>query len=608
MSTATALPRWDMTVVYPSLTSPEFDAGFAEAVNGIEDLVALFDARGVGQQEAGPCDELTVATFEEVTNRLNALLMDLETLNAYIMAFVTTNSRDTLAQAKASELRQHGVRLDQLGTRYAAWIGSLDLESLGARSALAREHAFPLAQLQIQARHHMSPAEEALAAELGPSGGNAWSRLHGDVSSQLEVPLEMNGEPRLLPMSAIRNLAHDPDRAVRRRAYEAELEAWERTALPLAAALNGIKGEVNTLAARRRWDSPLEEALFESRIDRRTLDAMLGAAEEAFPDFRRYFQAKARALGVPALAWYDLFAPVGEDAASAQRWDYETGRAFIVDRFGAYSPKLAAFADRAFRERWIDAEPRPGKRDGAFCMSLRGDESRILANYQASYDAVSTLAHELGHGYHNLCQAGLTPLQRETPMTLAETASIFCETIIREAAMDQADEHGQFVILESSLQNTSQLVVDISSRFRFEERVFASRQTRSLAVEELNDLMLGAQRETYGDGLDASLLHPYMWAVKGHYYSPHRSFYNYPYMFGLLFGLGLYARYREDPRGFKQGYDDLLGFTGRADAATLAARFGIDIGTPDFWRSSLNVVRADIDRFEALVNRTAAGF
>ncbi len=604
MSTVTALPHWDMTVVYPSLESPEFATGFEEVIRQIDDLVQLFDAHDVGQRVAAPLDDGTVTTFEEVTNQLNRLLERIETLNAYIAAFVTTDSRNSLAQAKASELQQRQVKVAQLGTRYAAWIGSLDLPALIERSTMAREHAFPLEQLQVQAQHLMSPQEEALAAELRPSGGSAWSRLQGDVSSQLEVPLEVEDEPRLLPMSAVRNLAHDPDRAVRRRAYEAELAAWERAALPLAAAMNGIKGEVNTLAARRGWASPLDAALFDSRIDRTTLDVMLGAAEEAFPTFRRYLRAKARVLGVSALAWYDLFAPVGEDAAAAKRWDFATGSAFIVDRFGAYSPKLAQFAERAFRERWIDAEPRPGKRDGAFCMSLRGDESRILANYQSSYDAVSTLAHELGHGYHNLCEAGLTPLQRETPMTLAETASIFCETIVREAAMAQTDEQGQFAILEASLQNSCQIVVDIASRFRFEERVFGARRARNLAVEELNELMLGAQRETYGDGLDAEALHPYMWAVKSHYYSPGRSFYNYPYMFGLLFGLGLYAHYREEPEGFRRGYDDLLASTGRADAATLAARFGIDIQTRDFWRTSLDMIRLDVDRFETLVARS----
>jgi oligoendopeptidase F len=238
-------------------------------------------------------------------------------------------------------------------------------------------------------------------------------------------------------------------------------------------------------------------------------------------------------------------------------------------------------------------------------MSLRADESRVFANFRPAFPGVSTLAHELGHGYHNLNLASRTMLQRQTPMTLAETASIFCETIIRNAALERGTPAEQVEILEASLQGSCQVVVDIISRFLFERRVFERRRERELSVDELNALMLEAQRDTYGDGLDQALLHPYMWAVKQHYYSVGRSFYNFPYMFGLLFGLGLYARYQRDPDDFRRGYDELLSSTGLADAATLAARFGIDIRSGEFWRESLAIVRADIDRFEALVAQRA---
>ena len=193
-------------------------------------------------------------------------------------------------------------------------------------------------------------------------------------------------------------------------------------------------------------------------------------------------------------------------------------------------------------------------------------------------------------------------MQRGTPMTLAETASIFCETIVREATLRSVDAQEQLSILEASLQGSFQVVVDITSRFLFEQRVFEKRQQRELSIEELNTLMLNAQRETYGDGLDESALHPYMWAMKPHYYSTY-SFYNYPYMFGLLFGLGLYARYQEDPDTFKKGYDELLSSTGLADAATLAAKFGIDTRSSAFWRSSLDIIRRDIARFEMLAQK-----
>lgn len=598
MTTTQRLPHWDMTPIYPGLESPEFAQGFANVVQEIADLAHLFDTHTIMGQAPTNVNATTIATLETIITRYNTVLDAVRTLSAYISCFVTTNSQDDVAQARMSELQQSLVLLSQLGTRFTAWIGSLDIEAVLAQSTLAREYAHALRKAKEQATHLMSPSEEALAAELNVTGGSAWSKLHGNFTSQLMVPLELDGQIQTLPMSAIRNLASDAKRDVRKRAYDAELAAWKQTALPLAAALNSIKGEVNLLTQRRHWESPLAASLFGSSIDHQTLDAMLAAARESFPAFRRYLQAKAGALGVSRLAWYDLFAPLGE---SERVWEFDEAAQFIVEQFGAYSEKLANFAARAFREQWIDAEPRPGKRDGAYCTSIRGDESRVFANFQPTFGGISTLAHELGHGYHNLNLAERTALQRTLPMTLAETASIFCETIIRHAAMRQATHQEQIAILEDSLQGSCQVVVDITSRFLFEQRFFEKRQQRELSIDEINALMLESQRETYGNGLDESTLHPYMWAVKSHYYSTGRSFYNYPYMFGLLFGLGLYARYQQDPQAFKQGYDDLLSSTGLADAATLAARFGIDLHAQDFWRASLDIIRQDINQFEHLL-------
>lgn len=598
---ADGLPRWDLTVVYPGLDTPEFAAGFATAIAGIADLETLFAAEGVGDAAPEPFAAAAVASVERVLERFNAVLETTETLGTYLYGMVATDSRDDPAQARLSELQREGVRLRQLATRFTAWIGTLPVDDLIARSPLAAAHAFPLRQAQRAAAHLMAPAEEALAAELSLPGGTAWGKLHDNLTSQITARVEVDGAERELAMSELRNLALDADRAVRRRAYEAEIAAWRAAALPLAAALNGIKGEVNIVSRRRDWDDPLDEALFHNHIDRATLDALLGAARDAFPDLRRYLRAKARALDLPILAWYDLFAPVGEAGRS---WAWDEATRFLGEQFSTYSDRMRGLAERAVRERWIDAGPRPGKRGGAFCMGLRGDESRILANYAPSYDGVSTLAHELGHAYHNLNEAGLSPLQRDTPMTLAETASTFCETIVREAALAEAGPAEQRFILEQSLQGSCQIVVDIVSRFDFERRLFAARRERELSIDELNAAMLDAQRGTYGDGLDEATLHPFMWAVKGHYYSAERSYYNFPYLFGLLFGLGLYARYRDDPARFRAGYDDLLAHTGRADAAELAARFGIDLRAPAFWRASLDVIRADVDRFEGVAAAT----
>ena len=376
---AGTLPHWDMTVVYPSLASPEFEEGLRAAIASIDRLVALFDEHHVGAGAPGTLDGATIRAFDGVVEAYNQVLADVRTLRAYIAGFVATDSRDELAQVKRSELEQHAVKLSMLNSRFTAWVGSLDIEALIGRSAVAREHAFLLRKSKERAAHLMSPPEEALAAELDLTGSAAWAKLHHNFTSQLLVPIELDGARQALPMSEIRNLAFDPDREVRRRGYEAELATWKQAALPLAAALNSIKGEMNTLSRRRQWDSPLEVALFINTIDRQTLDAMMQAAHDSFPDFRRYLRAKAKALGLPVLAWYDLFAPVNREGHT---WPYDQGAQFVIDQFGTYSPKLRRLAEQAFGENWIDAEPRTGKVDGGFCMLLRGGESRILVNYK----------------------------------------------------------------------------------------------------------------------------------------------------------------------------------------------------------------------------------
>jgi pepF/M3 family oligoendopeptidase len=587
MAVAAELPRWNMDVLFPGLESKEFGTALGNLIRQFDELEHLFDQRDI---RAGNESD---AAFEEVLAALNEAMDQARLVNGYVAAIVSTDSRNQAAQAKYSEIDNHLAKARKLGKRFTAWIGGLDTAKLIARSPLAKEHEYALQKAVIGAKRLMSADEESLTSDLEVTGKNAWSKLHSNVTSQLTVDVA----GKTLPMSAVRALAYDPDRDVRRNAYAAELEAWKTVEVPLAAAMNSIKGEVQTLCERRGWADPVDEALYNSNIDRGTLEAMLEAARESFPDFRRYLDAKARTLGLGKLAWYDLFAPLGTQ--NERPWDYDRGMAFVAQQFGSYSSKLQAYAQRTFDENWIDVPPAPGKVDGAYCMGVRHDESRILMNYKPCFGSVSTLAHELGHGYHNLCLANRTWMQRATPMTLAETASIFCETIIRQAVLEKGSPEEQLPVLEASLQGSLQVVVDISSRYLFEQSVFKKRRQRELSPEEMSELMLDAQRQTYGDGLDAEAMHPYMWAAKGHYYSA-RSYYNFPYMFGLLFGLGLYAVYQREPQGFQERYDELLSSTGLADAATLGQRFGIDIRSVDFWRSSLNQIRGDIDRFETL--------
>lgn len=609
------LPHWDMTPFYPGLDSAEFEVDFKKTATGIAELTNLF-------HEITDHSEQNAADLERLLILGNDIIEVSTLVGTYIECFITTDSQDALAQAKMSEFNREMTPFSQLWAQITAWIGTLDIDVLLNQSPALADYEFLLWKTKEQSRHLMSPAEENLAVELNLTGAEAWSRLHGDISSQISVkislppsplqgntppsPLQGNtphigGEIKELPMSAVRHLAYDNNREVRRIAYEAELNAWEANKVVIAASINSIKGQVNTLSRRRDWDSPLSEALFGNNIDRESLDAMMAAAKGSFPDFRRYLNTKAKALKIEKMAWYDLFAPIESDSnlSEGTRWEWDNAKQFIIDNFATYSHKLSDYAARAFQENWIDAEPRAGKRDGAFCASVRGDESRILANFKPSFNGVTTLAHELGHGYHNICLSEKPGLLRTSPMTLAETASIFCETIIKRAGLAAATDSEKIGILEASLQGSCQIVVDITSRFLFEQNVFSARGPRELSPNELCELMLQAQKDTYGDGLDMNARHPYMWAVKPHYYST-ASFYNYPYMFGMLFGLGLYARYQAEPEAFKRSYDSLLGSTGCADAATLANRFGIDIRSQDFWNGSLDIIRDDIRMFEEL--------
>lgn len=586
------LPRWRTDDLYAGLDDPRLNADLAALRDAVSALEGTFDRVGVGQ--GGPV--ATPDTLAGVLGGLNEVMGRVTTLRGFISAFVTTDSRDALAQQKMGELTTLTLPLGPLRSRLTAWLGGQDPEEVGAllaESGVAQEHAHLIRRSVERARYQMTPQEEDLAARLRPSGAGGWAKLHGNVSSQLSG--EFRG--RTLPVTALRALATDPDEAVRRDAYEAELKVWQQSEVVLAAALNGVKGEEGTLAVRRGFADVVAPSLLTHGIDRETLSAMQGAVERSLPDFRRYFAAKARVLGKAKMDWWDLFAPLGR---SKTEWTYEAGTRFVEEQFRGYSERLGDFAARAFGEGWIDAGPRDGKRGGAFCMGWQGDQSRILMNHDPSLDSVSTLAHELGHGYHNLLKAPRTPLQRETPMTLAETASIFCETIIQNAALERATGEERLYVLETQLLGHAQVVVDIHSRFLFERAVFEKRAERDLTPQEFGDLMTWAQRETYGDVLETT--HPYMWAVKPHYYS--LGFYNYPYTFGLLFGLGLYAQYqaakeRGEEADFQRRYDDLLASTGLEDAVTLAARFGIDLHAPDFWEGSLDVIREQIAAYEA---------
>ncbi len=596
-----ALPRWDLTPYFAGLDDRALLGALEEVASDVGRLRALCDERGV---RAGEPREVTPddgETLEMVLVALNELLERSRLVGAYLHAHTTTDARDAEAARLSVQLQASSAALGPLLKRVEGWIARLGAAPLAATSPLAADHAFFLERSERLAAHQMSEAEEDLAAELGLTGGRSWNRLHAEMTATLSATVDLPDEgPTSMPVTEARGLAAHPDAAVRRAAFDGEVAAWRTVEMPLALALASHRGEMIALGRRRGWEDPLEVSLATNNVDRATLDALTGAVRASLPTFARYQRSKAAALGHDGgLPWWDVLAPLG----TPRRFTWDEAVGAVEHAFGTYSPGLVGLLHRAVGEGWIDAEPRPGKVGGAFCMPVRDEESRVLLSYDGSFNSVQTLAHELGHAYHNT-QLGRRPwLLRSTPMALAETASIFCETVMVEAGLAAAgdDDGARLAILDGDLVGSAQVVVDIHSRFLFEQALSIERARGAVGPARMTELMRAAQLEAYGDGVDPEHLHPYMWAVKGHYYT---SFYNWPYTFGLLFGLGLYAEFRRDPERFRGGYDDLLGATGLGDAAPLAARFGIDIRDQAFWASSLAVIADRIDAAVALLPPT----
>ena len=458
-----------------------------------------------------------------------------------------------------------------------------------------KDYEFLFANKLDSARYQLPGIAEAVMAKMSMSGGDAWGELQGFLTSTVKV----NYRGTVTNLSSIRNLAYDPDPQVRKDAYEAELACYEAIKEPVAHALNAIKLETISDCKLRGYESPLARTLKHNDMKRETLDAMLSAMEEYSPKFWQYLKAKAKALGHEGgLPWYDLFAPMGKTSTA---FTTEQAKEYLLKQFATFDDELTAMVARAFDEAWIDFYPRDGKRGGAFCAGVRQlGESRILTNFDGTFSDVVTLAHELGHAFHNQCIETHRPLNQDYSMPVAETASTFNECVVMNAAIAAAtDKAEKLALIESQLQGATQIICDIFSRYRFEAKVFENREQQFMNADALCDFMLDAQKQSYGDGLDHNCLHPYMWVCKSHYYGP--TFYNFPYAFGGLFARGLYAQYEKEGAAFVPKYKKLLYTTPVATAEDTAKVAGIDLTDKQFWRDALQTIADQIDLFCRLV-------
>ena len=608
---ADRVPTWDLGPIYPTLESSEFANAKSRLAELSSELLAELEAFS---KAAGLGDRLV--RFLELKDEAFSLH---ETLGAYAYAVFSTDTSDAAATAQINALEELALPLKRAEVLFRNALASRrgEVESLIGQGGDPRiaPFAFHLREELFWQSRQMSSELEGLAADLQRSGGDAWGRLQESVTSSASaawtVDASDGARTERKTLVELRNLAYDADREVREKAYRLELEVCEGAKIPVAAALNGVKGFSVSLNARRGWEDSLEKSTRQARIARSTLDALILAMEESLPSWRRYLKAKAGLLGLEKCAFYDLFAPLSGESrrysfpeAPPRSYSFSEARDFIVEKFSAFDPAMGDFASRAFSSSWIDARPRAGKIGGAYCIDFpEAKASRILCNFDGSFNAVTTIAHELGHAWHSERLRSLPYACSQYPMTLAETASIFSETLVFESALKSAPAGEKTALLELHLQDACQVIVDILSRFYFERSLFERRAKSELSPEELCALMLDAQKRTYGDGLDARFLHPYMWLVKSHYYSTGLAFYNFPYAFGQLFGAALYTRYEAEGPSFASAYRSMLEDTGRASAEEVTAGAGFDIGKPDFWRAGLDLFARQAVELEVIGSR-----
>ena len=587
------LPLWDLTPIYAGFTQTEYLKDKERLKNLCGELLSLVD-------DSTKAWDAPVSWLESCISGLNTVLDLFENLYAYAYTRFSVNTQDPDAQREINLLDEAGLPLKDAQVRFRNQLARISekIPSALSESALLSKYGFFLKEELFFQSRQMTQEEENLAADLSRTGGEAWGRLQEAVSSTLTAVWDdTSGEKKTV--TELRALAYDRDRPTRQKAYRLELEAWKKMEIPLSFAINGVKGFSYILNGRRNFKSTLERSVNQARITDKTLHCMIGAMEESLPKFRLYLKGKAKALGIPSCSFYDIFAPVGK---SSKTWSFTEARELILEQFTRFSPDLADLADRAFRENWIDSRPRQGKVGGAYCIDFPLLKvSRILCNFGGTFGDVATVAHELGHAYHHHVLKDAGYIHRAYPMTLAETASIFNESIILQCALKTASPEEGLTILELFLQETTQVIVDILSRFYFERGLMEQRERGELPPEELCGRMIDAQKKTYGEGLNQEELHPYMWAVKSHYYRQDLAFYNFPYAFGQLFGLGLYSLYQDQGTSFAPRYREILGQTGKASAEEIAKSAGFDLESREFWRAGLELIENKISDFLARV-------
>lgn len=598
------IPRWNLNSLYTALDSNEYK-------NDLKSLEELFEQ--IKKELEKPLTDFSswLNSFIDLLNKEEYLI---KTLNAYAYCVFSTDTTNQSCMNNINLMDEYSARHKQLMIGFSDILNEHknQLEDFYSRFPEKREYSFLLEEIIEDKNHQMSKKEEELASKMSHTGGNAWSLLQEQLISNLH---DETGRT----FNELRNDAYDPSPEVRKSAWQKEINLLEQNRIAFAAALNNLKGETITLNSKRNWEQAVDRALFSSRLSKQTLLALIQAIEESLPDWREYFQAKAAYLrktgstasqtaGTPedrGIAFYDLFAPIHSPSSDSsdscspltKKWTYKEAAEYVQKEYNSFSPVMGDFAKSAFEKGWIDAEVRPGKTGGAYDEDFpKGHQSRILSNFTGTFGDIITLAHELGHAFHFSCMKEKAPLFYNYPMTLAETASTFAETIVKQDMIATCSNSDRIQILDLDLTDASQVLVDILSRYYFEKSVFEERKNSELNADDFCRLMKLAQEKSYGNGLNSER-HEYMWAVKSHYYITDLDFYNFPYAFGQLFAAALYERSRKEGKAFAPIYEQLLSETGSMSCEDLCKKAGFDITTKDFWRTGMQMYIKEIQEF-----------
>lgn len=587
MQSDTYSQTWDLDVFFKGGSSSE---EFHKHVKNLRNELDLLESR---IKELDPESNHCGSQLKEVLDRLQSAKL----LISQAVSFVSCLQAQNMADEKARDL--HGSLLT-LTSRFESAQTALDIAMaaipdhtwdglLGEEGF--RTFAFILNERRTQARQKLPLEQEMLISALSVDGYYSWSSLYSTIVGMMKIPSEDGS----LSVGQAANKLNAGDRNIRKQLFCEWEKAWDEKASLFAETLNHIAGFRLEVYKHRGWEDVLKEPLACNRMKKETLDTMWRVITSNKQPFARFLKRKAELLGLSKLSWFDLDAPA---AAAHKHYSFQEGAEFIQRHFAEFGPKLASFTKTVFENRWIEAENRPGKRPGGFCTTFGASkQSRIFMTYTGTPSNVSTLAHELGHAFHAFVLKDTPPLNRGYAMNVAETASTFAEMIVADASVQSAPSKEEKIkLLEAKIQRTIGLLMNIHARFLFETRFYEERRKGPVSRARLDDLMLEAQKEAYAESLDQ--YHPMFWASKMHFYITGTPFYNFPYTFGFLFSLGIYAQAGREGARFEEKYIALLQDTGVMNVEDLALKhLGADLTKPEFWEAGIRLCIQDIQEY-----------